>query len=221
MKILLLTPDAVEGRALQAGLADFGCGCEVWVEPPLDAHALTAHRSPPDIDGVLLDAAWPRAESGYRRCAGGASLGPPVIALLPACDMQTLQRALLAGADDALFRPLRIGDILLRLRVWKWRNARRSAASVVLGSLHIDVGARTATKAGEPVHLTAAEWRLLTLVLRRRGTTVTHSELSAQLLDQRAGASSNRVGVHVSNLRRKLGHAWIQTDHGLGYRVPL
>jgi two-component system, OmpR family, response regulator len=220
MKVLLIALDDTEARVLGAELAAAGHICDTWMPPALASLGAGEAPAPPGgADVVLVDASCLRAAPGCLQRLCAMTPETTVWAVLAQWDALAVQQALAAGASDAVFRPLRGGDLLMRLHMLAWRLARKQGAPVVLGPLRIDLHARRAWRAGVAVELTAAEWRVLGLVLSRRGRLVTRADLEEALGDDHAALTSNRIEVHVSNLRRKLGPELIETQRGLGYRL--
>ncbi len=72
---------------------------------------------------------------------------------------------------------------------------------------------------GEAVTLTAREYALAEFLALRRGKVVTRTMLYEHLLDENDNTLSNLLDVHVSNIRKKLGHAFITTRHGFGFAI--
>lgn len=168
-----------------------------------------------------MDEACLRDAASWLRGLHARAPGLPVMALVTPCSIQALEAALHDGAHDVVFGPLRAGDLNMRLLIHRWRAADRDAEPVVLGPLRIQWQAHRVTRDGVAVELTAAEWRLLRLVLERRGRLVTRADLEAVLGNEGAAPDSNRIEVHLSNLRRKLGPGVIETRRGLGYRIAI
>ena len=83
----------------------------------------------------------------------------------------------------------------------------------------LDTATRTVTRAGTPVELTAREYGLLEYLMLHRGKVVTRTELYEHLFDEDDSTLSNLLDVHVSNMRKKLGHDFITTRRGHGYSV--
>jgi two-component system OmpR family response regulator len=83
----------------------------------------------------------------------------------------------------------------------------------------IDTAARTVTHNGEVVTLTAREYALVEFVALHRGTVVTRTTLYEHLFDETDDTLSNLLDVHVSNIRKKLGHEFITTRRGHGYSI--
>ncbi|HWI55811.1 MAG TPA: winged helix-turn-helix domain-containing protein, partial [Bacillota bacterium] len=88
-----------------------------------------------------------------------------------------------------------------------------------LGEVVIDTAARTVVRAGEVLALTAREYALLEFLALHRGKVVTRTMLYDHLFDENDSTLSNLLDVHVSNLRKKLGHDFITTRRGHGYCI--
>ena len=85
--------------------------------------------------------------------------------------------------------------------------------------MEIDTAARTVTRVGEPVVLTAREFVMLEYLARHRGQVVTRTDLYEHLFDESEDTQSNLLDVHVFNLRKKLGAEFIVTRRGHGYCI--
>jgi two-component system OmpR family response regulator len=88
-----------------------------------------------------------------------------------------------------------------------------------VGDVALEPVARSVARAGQPVDCTAREYALLEALMRRAGRIVSRSDLEQLLYAYGAEPSSNTIEVHLSSLRRKLGHDFIETVRGLGYRI--
>jgi len=130
------------------------------------------------------------------------------------------------GADDYLGKPFNPRELLARLRAILRRSqaAPASAATpVTLGDVELDPGARTVTRDGETVELTAVEFSLLEALMRSAGQVVTREFLAQTVLGRRFMAYDRSIDMHVSKLRKKLGPQpgsegeRIKTVRGVGY----
>jgi len=179
---------------------------------------------PPDL--IVLDLMLP-GRSGYevlneiRRRDETRDLG--VIVLTARRDEADRIKGLAGGADDYLTKPfspdelvLRVGAVLRRLR------APAAAAGPVLraGGIAVDRGAHSVTADGAPVPLTPLEYRLLLVLIERRGRVQTRPQLLESVWESQPDIQTRTVDMHVQRLRVKLGAAGeqIETVRGFGYR---
>jgi len=130
------------------------------------------------------------------------------------------------GADDYLGKPFNPRELLARVRAILRRSQAApasNAALVALGDVELDPGARTVTRDGEAVELTAVEFSLLEALMRSAGQVVTREFLAQTVLGRRFVAYDRSIDMHVSKLRKKLGPQpgsdgeRIKTVRGVGY----
>ena len=135
--------------------------------------------------------------------------------------------ALDAGADDYVTKPFGVRELLARLRVALRRTSRvgeGESPRLVLGDLEIDLEKRRVTVAGEPVHLTPIEYRLLAELARNAGKVMTHSQLLRRVWGPSYAHQSHYLRVYMAQLRRKIEADPAQpqrliTEPGVGYRL--
>ncbi|MBI5719444.1 MAG: response regulator transcription factor [Burkholderiales bacterium] len=225
MRLLLLEDDALLGEGLRDFLRAEGHVVE-WCTSLSAAQALQDE----PFDALLVDWQLPDG-SGVEWVHARRALGDarPVLVLTARDRLADRVRGLDSGADDYLVKPFAPEEMLARLRaVLRRTSATTTAPRLDLGGVWVDLAGRGVWRApegsddGTPerVELTAREWSVLEALARRAGRVVTKGELDRLVLGLDAQVQSNALEVHVSALRRKLGHDLIETVRGLGYRVP-
>jgi two-component system KDP operon response regulator KdpE len=147
----------------------------------------------------------------------------PVIILSARAAEDGKIEALDAGADDYLTKPFAVGELLARARALL-RRARGSEAPLVrFGDIDIDFSLRTITRAGEPLHLTPTEYRLLAVLVANAGRVLTHRYLLKHVWGPDCVESNHYLRIYVASLRRKIESDVAQPQHilteaGVGYR---
>jgi len=133
--------------------------------------------------------------------------------------------ALDAGADDYVTKPFGVRELLARLRAALRRGAHGAAEpTLAIGDVEIDLDKRRVTKAGEAVHLTPIEYRLITELARNAGKVLTHTHLLRQVWGPGYTLQSHYLRVYMTQLRRKLEDdparpKFLVTEAGVGYRL--
>lgn len=171
-------------------------------------------------DAIVLDVMLPVMD-GFTivRKLREARKKTPVLMLTARARIQHRIEGLDAGADDYLPKPFDLNELFARLRALIRRSAGDVSNVIEVKGASIDLAARTVKLAGQPVELTAREYALLEHLVLRRGKLVTRTELYDHLFDENDTSLSNLLDVHVSNVRKKLGHEFITTRRGHGYCI--
>ena len=130
------------------------------------------------------------------------------------------------GADDYLPKPFNPRELLARMRAVLRRNvtaANTQAAVLRVGDLELDSGARRAMSGEKRLELTDVEFGLLEALMRSPGKVVDREELSQAVLGRVFDPFDRSLDMHVSRLRRKLGHGEdrVKTIRGVGYQLVL
>ncbi len=132
------------------------------------------------------------------------------------------------GADDYLPKPFNPRELVARIRAILRRAkldepaGQTTTKKLSVGDVELDSGTRAVYRGGENVELTAVEFDLLEKLLRAAGHIVTREELSKEVLGRSASPFDRSIDMHISNLRKKLGHQFgdterIKTVRGVGY----
>jgi two-component system OmpR family response regulator len=172
-----------------------------------------------NYDAIVLDVMLPKLDGWEVLARLRKQKRTPVLMLTARDATHDRVRGLDTGADDYLVKPFDLPELLARLRALIRRSAGQVQPSVELGDVVIDTRARTVTRAGEPMLLTAREYAILEYLALHRGKLVTRSDLYEHLFDESEDTLSNLVDVHIFNIRKKLGHDLITTRRGQGYCI--
>jgi two-component system KDP operon response regulator KdpE len=135
-------------------------------------------------------------------------------------------RALEAGADDYITKPIRLRELVARLRAVSRRLQTEDAVEPTMlqaGDLELDVNRHLLYRQGEVVHLTPTEFELLVLLMRNQGAPVTHAKLLRSIWGPEYGTELDYLRSFVKTLRQKIEEdpakpKYIVTEPWLGYR---
>ena len=152
----------------------------------------------------------------------------PVIVLSARSAEDDKIAALDAGADDYLVKPFGTGELLARVRAQLRRSARHADDEPVLsfGDMTIDLARRVVRRAGQPLHLTPIEYRLLTHLIAHPDCVLTHRQLLKAVWGPAHADDTHYVRVYMGGLRKKIEAdpsmpRHLLTETGIGYRfVP-
>lgn len=172
-----------------------------------------------DYDAIVLDVMLPRLDGWELLARLRETRATPVLLLTARDRGPDRVRGLDAGADDYLVKPFDLAELLARLRAIIRRTTRQARSTLEIGEVRIDTAARSVTRGGTLVPLTAREYVLLEYLALHRGEVVTRTTLYEHLFDENDPTLSNVLDVHVSHLRRKLGPGLIVTRRGHGYCI--
>jgi two-component system, OmpR family, response regulator len=172
-----------------------------------------------DYDAVVLDIMLPGIDGWEVLRRLRKTKKTPVLMLTARDAVRDRVRGLDSGADDYLVKPFELPELLARLRALIRRAASKAQPRLEIGDFTIDTAARKVSRRGQELVLTAREYTLLEFLALHRGELVTRTMLYDHLFDENDDTLSNLLDVHVSNLRKKLGHDFITTRRGHGYCI--
>ena len=180
-----------------------------------------------DYDLVLLDVMLPGVDGfGVLASMRASGKSTPVLMLTARDKVEDRVRGLECGADDYLVKPFAFSELLARVGALLRRGSSNNghaaqATELHLGDLEIDLIARRAARAQQRLDLTAKEFNLLALLLRRRGQILSRTTLAEQVWDMNFDSDTNVVEVAVRRLRAKLDDPFptklLHTVRGMGY----
>jgi two-component system OmpR family response regulator len=216
MRVLLVEDDTILGAAVRDQIRADGHSVD-WVTR-LDA--ADDHLAIASYDLILLDLMLPDGR-GIPFLRGLRTRGDvtPVIILTALDQISDRIEGLNAGADDYMVKPFDLSELSARLKAVARRYSGNPNPLIEIGDLAIDLAARRVTRAGKPVALTAREWVLFEAFVQRPGQLMSKAQLEERLYAFDDEVESNTTEVHISRLRKKLGHEVIETVRGIGYRL--
>ena len=204
MRVLVVEDDPDLGRQLSEALSQ--AGYAVDLAPDGEEGHFLGETEP--YDAAVLDLGLPKMD-GVRVLEKWRTSGKDMpVLILTARDRWSEK---VAGFDAE--------ELLARLRALMRRAAGHASAALECGDLRVDTRAARASVNGEPIKLTAHEYRVLSYLMHHQGRVVPRTELVEHIYDQDFDRDSNTIEVFVGRLRRKIGSNRILTERGLGYRL--
>jgi len=216
VRILLVEDDDMLGEAVRDGLRQEGYVVD-WVR---NGGAALAALSTSSFSALVLDLGLPDSDGlGLLRRLRQSGQATPVVIVTARDRVSDRIGGLDAGADDYLIKPFDIDELGARLRAITRRADGCAESLLIAGEVVLDLRQRTVTRHGAPAALTAREYALVELLMRKAGCLVTRAEIEEELYGFDDHIASNAIEVHIHNLRRKLGPQFITNLKGRGYRV--
>jgi heavy metal response regulator len=222
MKVLVIEDEIKLADYLRKGLTEEGFVVDV-AHDGIDGLHLATELA---YDLIVLDGMLPGIDGLAVLAALRQSRQTPVLMLTARGQVEDRVRGLQGGADDYLVKPFAFSELVARLHVLLRRSvgtAHPAAEATMLrmADLELDLIRRRATRAGQRLDLTAKEFNLLSLLLRRQGEVLSRTELASQVWDMNFDSETNVVEVAVRRLRLKLDQPFEQpllhTVRGMGY----
>lgn len=216
MRVLVVEDDTALLSQLRRALEGEGYA----VDTATDGENAEFMGSTETYDAVVLDLGLPRMDglTVLRTWRSGGNDVPVLILTARGAWTERVQ-GIDAGADDYLPKPFQMPELTARLRALIRRSHGRASPELRCGPVVLDTRANRVTVDGQPVTLTAQEYRVLHYLMHHAGQAVSRSELSEHIYAQDLDRDSNTIEVFIRRLRKKLGRDLIKTDRGLGYRM--
>ncbi len=219
-RVLIIEDEMQLARVLQAYLEK--AGFEVRTAHRGDTGLELFQREKPDV--VLLDLNLPGMDGLDVARAIRRAGDTPIIMITARVDEADQLVGLELGADDYVTKPFSPRVLVARVRALLRRaQAAPTPRRIRVDDIEIDLDAHTVTRAGEPIHLTPTEFRLLVALARQPGRAFTREQLLQAIQDSPFVGYERTVDAHIKNLRAKLEPdpkhpRYIETVFGVGYR---
>lgn len=218
MHILIIEDERKTAAYLHKGLAEYG----FLVQPADNGEEGLALAESGGFDLIVLDLLLPRMD-GWTviRTLREHRIDTPVLILTARDAVADRVRGLELGADDYLVKPFAFSELLARVRSVLRRGPERHADVLKVADLEIDIARHRAVRAGRRLALTAKEFALLALLVRRSGEVMTRTLIAEEVWDMNFNSDTNVVDVAVRRLRAKVDDPFadklIHTVRGVGY----
>jgi two-component system copper resistance phosphate regulon response regulator CusR len=218
MRILIVEDEKKTAEYLHKGLTEHGFVVDVATNGIDGLHLATTGQ----YDLIVLDVMLPGADGWQVIRQLRQEQATPVIFLSARGKVEDRVKGLELGADDYLVKPFAFSELLARIRTLLRRGSSDREPDVLrLADLEVDVRTRRVQRAGKTIQLTAKEFALLHLMLRRTGEALSRTEIAEQVWDMNFDSDTNVVEVAVRRLRSKVDDPFesklIHTIRGVGY----
>jgi two-component system, OmpR family, response regulator len=220
MRVLVVEDEVKMASLVQRGLAEEGHAADVarsggdavWMAQAIEYDAIVLDLMLPGMDGVTVCRRWREA-----------GVWTPVLMLTARDAVEDRVAGLDAGADDYLTKPFSFAELLARLRALARRGAAERPTVLEVGDLSLDPATRDVRRGETEIALSAKEFALLEVFMRRSGQVLSRLQLLEHAWDYAYENRSNVIDVYVRYLREKIdrpfGRGSIETVRGAGYRL--
>jgi two-component system, OmpR family, response regulator len=220
VRVLIVEDDLRMASLVRRGLAGEGLAADVASNGEEAVWLAQAH----PFDAIVLDVMLPGLD-GFETCRRlrGAGVWVPVLMLTARDAVDDRVTGLDSGADDYLVKPFAFAELLARLRALARRGEAERPAVLAVGDLQLDPATREVRRGDSPIPLSAKEFALLEVFMRRPGEVLSRLQLLEHAWDFAYENRSNVVDVYIRRLRGKIdepfGTESLETVRGAGYRL--
>lgn len=217
MHLLVIEDEQKLGDYLRKGLMESGFNVDISRDGSEGlGMALTGN-----YDAIVLDVMLPGIDGFKILEVLRKSASVPVLMLTARDEVADRVRGLEAGADDYLAKPFAFSELLARVRALLRRGSLQESTRFSLDDLQLDLTTRRANRGGKRLDLTAKEFALLSLLLRRQGQVLSRAVLADQVWGMNFDSETNVVEVAIRRLRAKVDDPFddklLHTVRGMGY----
>ena len=219
MKILIVEDELKTGDYLRQGLTEAGFTVDLTRDGADGLHQAISE----NYDLMILDVMLPKL-NGWQvlEMLRKADKETPVLFLTARDEVGDRVKGLELGADDYLVKPFAFSELLARVRTILRRGKSNSEVTFLqISDLELDMLRRRAQRGGQKIELTAKEFSLLELLMRRKGEVLSRSLIASQVWDMNFDSDTNVIEVAMRRLRNKVDDPFptklIKTVRGMGY----
>ncbi|WP_028215168.1 heavy metal response regulator transcription factor IrlR [Paraburkholderia mimosarum] len=217
MRILLVEDEQKTGSYLRKGLAEAGYVVD-WVQDGISGQHQAETE---DYDLLILDVMLPGQDGWTLLRNLRRTRSTPVLFLTARDDVGDRVKGLELGADDYLAKPFDFVELIARVKSILRRGHPRDTNTLRVSDLELDLTRRKATRQGDSILLTAKEFALLWLLMRREGEILPRATIASQVWDMNFNSDTNVVDSAIRRVRSKVDDAYepklIHTVRGMGY----
>ncbi|MCW8331384.1 heavy metal response regulator transcription factor [Photobacterium sp. SDRW27] len=222
MKLLLIEDEPKTGEYLRKGLTEAGYVVDLSCDGVDGLYQATSTH----YDLIILDVMLPQLNGWQVLTTLRASqIETPVIMLTARDQVEDRVKGLELGADDYIVKPFAFVELVARIRNTFRRNKTTPTQELALevADLHLNLLKRRVTRDGNTITLTAKEFSLLELLMRRQGEVLSRSEIASIVWDMNFDSDTNVIDVAIKRLRGKIDKGYepklIHTIRGMGYML--
>lgn len=218
MRLLIVEDEPKTGDYLRQGLTEAGFIADLARDGTDGLHLARTG----EYDLIVLDVMLPGIDGwGILQALRDDGRELPVLFLTARDDVADRVRGLELGADDYLVKPFAFSELLARIRTLLRRGKAKEPELLAVADLELDMLKRRATRQGQRIDLTAKEFALLLLLMRRQGEVLSRALIASQVWDMNFDSDTNVVDVAIKRLRIKVDDPFatrlIHTVRGMGY----
>lgn len=220
MKLLIIEDEIKTGQYLQKGLTESGYTVDLCHDGVDGLHHATSQH----YDMIVLDIMLPKL-NGWQvlQALRSSEITIPVIMLTAKDQVDDRVKGFELGANDYLIKPFAFAELVARIQNALRHNTSDNVAnSILIADLELNLLKRTAKRQGELIPLTAKEFLLLELFMRKAGHVLARSTIASLVWDMNFDSDTNVIDVAVKRLRSKVDKPYdqplIHTVRGMGYK---
>ncbi|MFC1236707.1 heavy metal response regulator transcription factor [Vibrio sp. F74] len=222
MKLLIVEDEPKTSSYLKKGFTESGYVVDVSMDGVDGLYNATTNT----YDLIILDVMLPKL-NGWQvlQTMRSSDIDTPIIMLTAKDQVEDRVKGLELGANDYVVKPFAFVELLARVKNALRKNKVPSVSDTILtlADLSLDILRRTVSRNNDVISLTAKEFSLLELFLRKRGEVLSRSAIASLIWDMNFDSDTNVIDVAVKRLRAKIDKPYdiklIHTVRGMGYKI--